>query len=298
MAKHITSVDPSAESQLESIIEEIKADLATLDKEDVETRYEVASKINSLHTEDGNYGSRLMERLGEATGYSLEKLRQYALVAQRWSRTEIEAILQRKNRNGMPPTWSHLTTLAQIEDDEVRDASLDAMLQKGFSVRQLKQHLQQRADGERSLVATDEDLATETEDDREFVQDDSDLAEDDDTELGDSDDEEDDSADEVEDNRFETTVADEATPDTEAPRPERDNIDKFLRKFVGDTDGIAANMTNLQSRLEPMLDELGSEQISGDRRLQIERARDKTSVVADIFRAMTEKLGNCLEKQE
>jgi hypothetical protein len=294
----VCDINPMDESQLTENIEKIKNRCYNAVRSDTEEHFWIAKDIEDLcNAGDKQYGAGVMKKLAEATGYSEEKLRQSVLVARSWPPEEMKTILLRKNKFGMPITWSHLTTLAQIKSKSDRDAFLEDVLSEGLSVRKLKEKCKGQNENDEEIAEVDEDISMEEEEDcdpdgegnllmkyyAEF-----DVAE-----------EEDRSPEEEEYAKDGTT--EDLAPEPSAAETKGDhvrNFDSCLRRLIGATDGATENVRNLWSKLESLLQELDSEQITGDRRLQIEKARDKLCSAAEFDKKAAQALDDSLKQEE
>jgi hypothetical protein len=72
-----------------------------------------------------------------------------ALAVARWlpERTDLTRVLGRRGVGGFSLGWSHLVSLAEIEDDSIREDLLAAVLRKGLSVRELASEIRRLLHG-------------------------------------------------------------------------------------------------------------------------------------------------------
>ena len=141
----------------------IRDRLATVEKNDTVARYEVAVDIHDIRNA-GKYGTGAMQKLAEVVGRSESWLNDYARVAEIWPEAEkFAALAAKKNKHGIPLTWSHYIVLTREPDDERREGLMERALTEGWKVDELeaecKKHEAPSGQGDEVERAEDDDTA-------------------------------------------------------------------------------------------------------------------------------------------
>lgn len=122
---------------LRSEYEKLKRLLASSEKQDVRTRYEIGRVVAQVRGERAKYGSDAVGKLERALGLDENTLRRYERIANTWTPTQVSTLLKRTNPYGRPLSWSHLDVLAEVVDEKKRESLLKQALREGLSVREL-----------------------------------------------------------------------------------------------------------------------------------------------------------------
>jgi len=120
---------------------QIRGLLAKETRGSAQVRYCIGAIVRRVEKGGRRYGSRAVEKLALALGLDDSTLYVYAQVAGRWNKRAFKSLLGRKGKYGLPLSWSHLAELALVEDNERREGLIQATLQKGLSVRDLKRQI-------------------------------------------------------------------------------------------------------------------------------------------------------------
>jgi len=89
----------------------------------------------------------------EATGVPLGVLYASMATAKTYNRDQIEELTTRRGKNGFIATWSHVHTLAGVEDDAARERLCTQMFANAWAVDELQAHLPASGSG-RGVNAT------------------------------------------------------------------------------------------------------------------------------------------------
>lgn len=122
--------------------EEIRKRLADVGRKDMQARHQLGVLVNEIQNDPDKYGRRGVKQLAAAIGYDEKTLYKYGQVASCWSAEQIEELSQQKGTTGLPISFSHLLLIATVEKKRRRDALVQAVLNKGLSVRDLKRQLE------------------------------------------------------------------------------------------------------------------------------------------------------------
>jgi len=119
--------------------EHLKSRLASADRSEVIDRHEIAVVVRKILDDGTKYGEGAVKQLEAALGIDDRTLYRRAHVAGIWPTVDaIERLLSLRNKFGRPLTWSHLEVLAEVADENDREALIDLTLAKGLSVRKLR----------------------------------------------------------------------------------------------------------------------------------------------------------------
>jgi DNA-binding CsgD family transcriptional regulator len=99
---------------------------------DDSVRYAIGAIIKELKSHPESYGESAVSAAAAAIGEDLAGLYRFASVAERWSGTEVRALLSDGTLS-----WSHLVALARIESRAVRERFLRRVQREGLSIRKL-----------------------------------------------------------------------------------------------------------------------------------------------------------------
>ena len=117
---------------------EIRDDLAAAEHGNALARYKVACGIREVR-DAGKYGTGAMTKLAEVLGKSESWLKDYAAVAETWPNAKtFTALAAKKNKNGLPLSWSHFVELMCVETGERRQSLMEQALKGGWSVADLE----------------------------------------------------------------------------------------------------------------------------------------------------------------
>jgi hypothetical protein len=130
---------------LRPIYDELRKLLAGAARDEARSRHQVGVLIARVKNAEHKYGLRAVEQLSRALGSNVHTLYRCAAVAECWSRTELELLLQRTTAEGHPLSWSHLVLLAGVVSPRQRATLLEQTLAGSLSVRQLAHLLGPRA---------------------------------------------------------------------------------------------------------------------------------------------------------
>lgn len=135
-AKKTDEINPA----LSELINRIRKDLAKAVKVDAGIRHRIGTAVKQVR-DRAKYGAGAMKELERAFGFDANTLRRFEAVAETWTRGELRSLLAKKNANGVPLTWSHLEALAEEQVAQRREKFIVKALEKGWSVRDLREAL-------------------------------------------------------------------------------------------------------------------------------------------------------------
>jgi hypothetical protein len=107
--------------------------------DDVVGQFEIAVKVKEVIDGEATYGSRAVAKLARDLGVDFQRLYTGARVARAWpTESAFDKVIVRKNKHGIPLSWSHLCVLAKVRDSNMREKFLDKAVTDGLSVRDLR----------------------------------------------------------------------------------------------------------------------------------------------------------------
>lgn len=112
--------------------------------------YDIGDVVLPVAKAHGKSGAKV---LCEATGLSLNILYAAMKMARTYDRDAIEVLSAKRGKNGFAATWTHMNTLAGVENEVVREKLCDQMFANGWTVDELQAHLPTNESG-RGLTAT------------------------------------------------------------------------------------------------------------------------------------------------
>jgi hypothetical protein len=116
-------------------------------KIDVMGGYEVACDIRELR-DAAKYGANAMGQFANFVGWSLTTVNDYATLAETWPNAdEFAKIAAKKNKNGIPLTWTHFIVLMREPNEERRQILMRDALNKGWTVAALEKARGEESDG-------------------------------------------------------------------------------------------------------------------------------------------------------
>ncbi len=109
-----------------------------------EARHKAAALIHEVLEDNGaKYGRNAARTLANSMGISKSKLYEYAGVYNAWPNGEsFSQMLRKRNKAGRCLTWSHLVLIASVQSVSQRDELAATVLEKDWSVRDLRSNLQ------------------------------------------------------------------------------------------------------------------------------------------------------------
>jgi hypothetical protein len=107
-------------------------------KRSIVGRYQISAIISEIYNDvnENNgrrYGANAVKMIKQYFGWDEGVIYQALQVADSFTLAEIEAIAQLRFPNGKPVTYTHLTHLAEVEDDTTRQKLLDQTVKKGLT---------------------------------------------------------------------------------------------------------------------------------------------------------------------
>lgn len=126
----------------------------------IRAHYRIGLLVSKVRSAAANrYGAGAVERLAEAVGLDRATIYDHVTVAERFTPSDIKALLKRKGRQGVPLSWSHLVELAKVIDKGRREKLIAAALQEGLSVRKLMERIEESSseESEPEQIIADED---------------------------------------------------------------------------------------------------------------------------------------------
>ena len=140
---------------LERTYDRLKSLVADGVRAEAGVRYQIGVAVASALAAPEKYGKRSVDTLAELLSFDDSTLRDYARVAQTWSKGEVTAILRKLNSANLPLRFSHLVVLSKVSNAKRRDQLVERCLHEALSVRQLRVLLSE-GDGERAALDADE----------------------------------------------------------------------------------------------------------------------------------------------
>ena len=128
------------EDLLPGVVERIREEFAELDRVEMEARYAVGRIISGVKQSPGKYGARAVEEIATDLGCDPSGLYDASRVADTWGPGEHEVLMARPGAK-QTLTWSHLTKLASVDDDDRREALIQKILSERLSVRRLTKEI-------------------------------------------------------------------------------------------------------------------------------------------------------------
>ena len=124
---------------LNAVAERIKKRLVKNDKSNALGKYVIAAEVKAVMDGEAKYGSRAVEKLARKLGLEWQLLYRWAEVATAWpDHAAFHKLVQRRNKYGIPLTWSHLEVLTEVADPARRKKLIKMTLVRGLSVRELR----------------------------------------------------------------------------------------------------------------------------------------------------------------
>lgn len=133
---------PETQKALDAKLQEIRSELEKWNRGDVKGRRGIGQHIASIKNNARKYGLKAVETIAQQIGVSDSWLYDCATVAEAWTAEQIETILRRKDEQRKQPlSWTHLVLLAEVDDKKERRSWVDGTLQNGWTVKELRAHL-------------------------------------------------------------------------------------------------------------------------------------------------------------
>lgn len=131
----------SREQAFKKLLADVKEKMEAWNRDDILGRHKIGRLILKVRDEV-TYGKKAVARIAEETGYEKTWLYNTADVAEVWPEGELEEILARCDRErGRQVSWSHLVAVAGLSDVEKRRHLIDAVIEHGLSVRELRERI-------------------------------------------------------------------------------------------------------------------------------------------------------------
>ncbi len=108
-------------------------------------KYEIGVHVADVLENANPYGSGAIAKLAEALGPDPTVLRDYARVAQKWSREQFNSLMERRDKRRMPVSFSHLIEISRVADAVERQSWINNVCDEGWSVRQLRHAMVEEA---------------------------------------------------------------------------------------------------------------------------------------------------------
>jgi DNA-binding response OmpR family regulator len=102
------------------------------------TRPAIGALVADLKARPEVYGAAAVATAAQAVAEDIPTLYRYACVAERWSASELRAVVRREGRDRRTLSWSHVVTLAAVPSGAVRERLIGKALSKALSVRELE----------------------------------------------------------------------------------------------------------------------------------------------------------------
>lgn len=118
-------------SKLQSRIERLRR-LAEKPPND-STRYAIGAIIKELKSDPQTFGESAVSSAAAAIGEDQATLYRFATVAERWTRSEVRALLSREG-----VSWSHLVALSRVEPAAVRNRLLRKVRHERLTMREFQ----------------------------------------------------------------------------------------------------------------------------------------------------------------
>jgi hypothetical protein len=116
------------EGAFNAVAERIKKFLVKNDNSNALGKYVVATEVKAVMDERTKYGSRAVEKLARKLGLKAKLLYRWAAVATIWpDQADFYALVQRRNKYGIPLTWSHLEVLTEVTDPTTSSTGSSAL---------------------------------------------------------------------------------------------------------------------------------------------------------------------------
>ena len=129
-------LNPSIKTRLEA--ERIKKILANANIPELNAKYAAAVIIAEVKNKHAVYGEGAVAKLDEVLKIGKTWLYGSAKVAEVWSQTEFDGLVQRAQKADGLLSWSHLVEIAALESPTARDHMLKEVLERGMSVDELQ----------------------------------------------------------------------------------------------------------------------------------------------------------------
>ena len=113
---------------------------------EADTMYAIGAHVAEVLADGNTYGIRAVPSLSHAIGIKSTALREYAHVAQTWNPDRFAALMERRDRRGLPISFYHLTEIRRVTDPLEREKWVNDTLAQGWSIRQLRVEMQEDAD--------------------------------------------------------------------------------------------------------------------------------------------------------
>ena len=140
-------------------IHQLQTDLNT---GEADKMYRIGGHVAEVLANANTYGSRAIATLSNAIGIKSTQLRECAHVAEAWTPKRFATIMKRRNSQGLPISFSHLSRIRTEADPQEREKWLDRTLKDSLSVRDLRAEMAKDADTNADTdVDTDVDTNTD-----------------------------------------------------------------------------------------------------------------------------------------
>jgi hypothetical protein len=116
--------------------------LAESGRNDAKAQFKLGALVNDAKADVEKYGHRGVAQLAAALGYNVATLYRVAKVNERWSWSELSAILNKRSPTGLPLGFTHLVVIAAVPAKRDRDVLIEVTLAEGLSVRALRRQVE------------------------------------------------------------------------------------------------------------------------------------------------------------
>ena len=131
--------DPAAGMNvaLRAAYETIRDLLAKASRDEVRNRYRAGELVADIKRMPNKYGRCAVAQLATALCQDAQTLYRCATVAECWTASQLEALLQSNNEYGQPLSWSHFVVLAGVTSARERKELFERCVAQSLSVRAL-----------------------------------------------------------------------------------------------------------------------------------------------------------------
>lgn len=134
----------------------------THNKHESKIKYAIGEHVAEVLKNENAYGCGAAEQLADALGYHHTTLRRYADVTTTWDPAAFKALMKRKGRTGLSPSFSHLIAISRATDPTEREEWIELVLKYVLPVRDLARRMKKNANAGSAVTET----PTESEGDR------------------------------------------------------------------------------------------------------------------------------------
>lgn len=100
-------------------------------------RYELGELVNEAMSDERKYGQQVLAKLAQALDVKPDYLYRCRRLAQLWGLTELEALRERRHKNGRRIEFTHLVLISAVSSSADRDRLIEEFFEKGLTTRRL-----------------------------------------------------------------------------------------------------------------------------------------------------------------